>query len=90
MEGNYCKECLVTGRLEHDIVSSLPHELVIHVVEYIDVADIVRCQMVSKRWWAIFSSDTVIKPSLSQTMELLGLDSKSVEIAPVDPKTYFR
>lgn len=46
MEGNYCKECLVTGRLEHDIVSSLPHELVIHVVEYIDVADIVRCQMV--------------------------------------------
>lgn len=36
------------SRNKCDIVSSLPLELVVEVVEYLDQADIVRCQMVQQ------------------------------------------
>lgn len=36
----------VAGQIQHDIVSSLPLELLFQVVEYLDAADIVRSQRV--------------------------------------------
>lgn len=45
--GNYCEEhAPVADRGKHDIVSSLPLELVVHVVVYLDNIDIIRGQRV--------------------------------------------
>lgn len=45
MEEN-CRKEPMTSRHKHDIVSSLPLELVAQVAEYLDAVDIVRSQMV--------------------------------------------
>ncbi|KAL1973996.1 hypothetical protein VTN31DRAFT_5556 [Thermomyces dupontii] len=75
LKGGMEEECrrhdaLAAGRGQHkryDIVGSLPLELVIHVVEYLDEVDIVRSQRVSKRWRAIISCNGVIRSVLPQT-----------------------
>lgn len=46
MEVDHCDNALVAGRAGFDIVSSLPLELVIPIVEYLDQADVLRCQRV--------------------------------------------
>lgn len=51
MEG-FCGNALVAGREQHayyDIVGSLPLELVVSVVEYLDETDIVRSRRVRTR-----------------------------------------
>lgn len=46
MKGNNCGDGLAAVQTTCDVVCFLPLELVVHVVEYLDVADIVRCQRV--------------------------------------------
>lgn len=41
-----CKHIVMAGRSNYDILSSLPLELVVQIVEYLDVTDIIRCQKV--------------------------------------------
>lgn len=44
---NYCEERgAVAGRGKHDIVSSLPLELLVHVVDFLDHIDIIQSQRV--------------------------------------------
>ncbi|KAL1972632.1 hypothetical protein VTN31DRAFT_7046 [Thermomyces dupontii] len=78
MEVDHCDNALVAGRAGFDIVSSLPLELVIPIVEYLDQADVLRCQRVSKRWHSIFSSNAIINAVLPNTLAALGLDTASI------------
>ncbi|KAL1974271.1 hypothetical protein VTN31DRAFT_5831 [Thermomyces dupontii] len=60
-----------------DIVSSLPLELLVQVVDYLDLEDVFRSQRVSKRWRAIFSYEAITRrfvPVLRETLAFLGLD----------------
>lgn len=44
MDKHSGNEVLATYRSRHGIVGSLPFELVLHIVKYLDGPDIVRCQ----------------------------------------------
>lgn len=46
MKETNCGGSLAVVQNEYDIVGSLPSELVVHIVDYLDVADIARCQRV--------------------------------------------
>ncbi|KAL1993593.1 hypothetical protein VTN49DRAFT_2262 [Thermomyces lanuginosus] len=76
----------------HDIVGSLPPELLLQVVAYLDLEDVVRSQGVSKRWHKTFSSEAIIRPFLRETLTFLGLDSEGISTdgAISDAMRYFR
>ncbi|KAL1976751.1 hypothetical protein VTN31DRAFT_3033 [Thermomyces dupontii] len=73
-------------------VGSLPLELLVQVVEYLDPEDILRSQGVSKRWRTIFSSDSIITRVLRETLAFLGLDQEGVSTdgTIADPMSYFQ
>lgn len=71
MEEHYGHNVFVTGQSRHDIVGSLPLELVVHVVEYLDQADIIRSQRV--RYCPAFRDDL-----LSEQRYVLGLEAMAV------------
>ncbi|KAL1995472.1 hypothetical protein VTN49DRAFT_1659 [Thermomyces lanuginosus] len=71
-----------------DLVDSLPPEILIQISEYLDPADIVRSQRVSKLWRTIFSSEAVIRHALRRSLVFLGLDGKNVSTN--DAMTYSR
>jgi len=91
-----------------DIIGSLPLELLDQIVKYLDLEDIVRSQrvrvsslgfkhcpdkvQVSKRWRAILSCDTIIRPLLRETLTFLGLDLEGVstDVALADAMSYFQ
>lgn len=78
-----------------DILGSLPLELLIHVIEYLDLKDNVRSQrvrtppfeskhcpekvQVSKRWREILSFDAIINPFFREALIFLGLDQEGVK-----------
>ncbi|KAL1997092.1 hypothetical protein VTN49DRAFT_7957 [Thermomyces lanuginosus] len=76
----------------YDVAGSLPLELLVRVVEYLDLEDIIRRQRVSKRWRTILSCDTIITPYLRETLAFLGLDlnGASTDAANADAMSYFR
>ncbi|KAL1976132.1 hypothetical protein VTN31DRAFT_2414 [Thermomyces dupontii] len=88
MEEHYGHNVFVTGQSRHDIVGSLPLELVVHVVEYLDQADIIRSQRVSRRWRSVLSSNTLIKSVQCRTLAALGLEATNVK--STNPMTYIR
>ncbi|KAL1977034.1 hypothetical protein VTN31DRAFT_3316 [Thermomyces dupontii] len=76
----------------YDIVGSLPLELLVRVVEYLDLEDVVRIHGVSKKWRTIFSCKTVITPFLRETLKFLDLDQDGIttDEAIADAMSYFR
>ncbi|KAL1973755.1 hypothetical protein VTN31DRAFT_5315 [Thermomyces dupontii] len=76
----------------YDIVGSLPLELLVQIVEYLDLEDIVRSQRVSKRWRTIFSCRPIIAPFLREALAFLGLDEEGVstDVAMADAMSYIR
>ncbi|KAL1989677.1 hypothetical protein VTN49DRAFT_6874 [Thermomyces lanuginosus] len=77
-------------RKEYDIVCSLPLELLLEIVQYLEPAGVVGNQRVSKRWRSVFSSDTVIKLAMRQTLAFLGLNDTDVRGAATEATAYFR
>ncbi|KAL1994047.1 hypothetical protein VTN49DRAFT_2716 [Thermomyces lanuginosus] len=73
---------------EYDIIGSLPLDLLLEIVGYLEPADIVRSRRASKRWQSIFSSDTITTFLLRRTLAFLNIDGANV--AASDAVTYFR
>ncbi|KAL1992106.1 hypothetical protein VTN49DRAFT_4138 [Thermomyces lanuginosus] len=83
-----CSERTNSFRETYDIVGSLPLELVLDIAEYLEPADIVRYQKVSKRWRSIFSSDDIVMALLRKTLALLNIEN--TEISSAEAITYFQ
>ncbi|KAL1993228.1 hypothetical protein VTN49DRAFT_3177 [Thermomyces lanuginosus] len=74
---------------KYDIVGSLPFEIVLEIVKYLDPNDIVRNQRVSKRWRSIFSSDGIVEHSLRRALTLFHLGDNDLQDV-ANAMVYFR
>ncbi|KAL1997556.1 hypothetical protein VTN49DRAFT_87 [Thermomyces lanuginosus] len=79
-----------TQQRRFDIVGSLPLELTIQVIRYLDCTDIIRSQRVSKQWHALLSSEAILKQSLREKLTSLGLDLKGTNVPIDNANRYFQ
>ncbi|KAF1959802.1 hypothetical protein CC80DRAFT_406524 [Byssothecium circinans] len=65
-EWRCARELLEARTFQHDIIASLPVELVAHVFSYLDTSTPFHLQRVSRRWHTLLRSLDVVKPSLNE------------------------
>lgn len=59
---DHCENAIAECRTKYDIIGSLPSELVIRVVKYLNEIDIVQCQMV-RHYRIVFDQNKMYSPN---------------------------